>query len=451
MALRKFLFINPTEGFHEEQAPSDEISLGLVTAIGVGGIAFDASNNRIINVATPTAASDGVNKAYVDNYADGIAWKAAVRLATAAALPANTPAGSGVGKTLTANANGALSVDGTAVAVGNRILVKNEASAENNGIYVVTATGSGGAPYVLTRATDFDGAPVNEVEGGDAVFAQEGASNADTGWVVITDGTITIDTTAINWTQFTGSSAIIGGAGILKSSNTLSVDLDGAADAQGAGTGGGNSGLEFDVSGDGGKLRVRVNGAGGIQRGASGLELEIDDTPDTLDVGAAGLKVVGVPSLFMINGTAVGANVTAPNLDALTGGASSSADSQHRHNRLDGSVTAEEAIAVADPIFASTTTNDRVGKAVANVDAKARVIGIARTAAGGSGVAFNATFWGFLPGVLSGATVGTPYYLASAGGLATTPPGSNNRVIQCGMALNATDLFVRIVDYGKKV
>src|SRR6478609_3928942 len=73
-----------------------------------------------------------------------------VRLATAQALPANNR----VGNVITATANGALVVDGVAVAANNRILLKDEATAQNNGIWVVTSTGGGGSPYVLTRASD---------------------------------------------------------------------------------------------------------------------------------------------------------------------------------------------------------------------------------------------------------------------------------------------------------
>lgn len=81
-----------------------------------------------------------------------------VRLATAAALPACTAAGAGVGKTLTGNANGALSVDGVAVVAADLVLVKNQVQPLDNGIYTVTAAGSGGTPFVLTRTPGFDAA-----------------------------------------------------------------------------------------------------------------------------------------------------------------------------------------------------------------------------------------------------------------------------------------------------
>lgn len=85
-------------------------------------------------------------------------YKNAVHYATAAALPSNTYANgtAGVGATLTATANGTLAVDGINQTVGNRVLVKNQASGLQNGIYSVTQSGNGGAPYILTRSTDFD-------------------------------------------------------------------------------------------------------------------------------------------------------------------------------------------------------------------------------------------------------------------------------------------------------
>lgn len=90
-----------------------------------------------------------------------------VRLATTAALSACTAAGSGVGKTLTANVNGALTVDGQTAALNDKILVKNEVTTANNGVYVVTSAGSVSTAWVLTRATDFDATA--EVAVGDIV------------------------------------------------------------------------------------------------------------------------------------------------------------------------------------------------------------------------------------------------------------------------------------------
>jgi hypothetical protein len=96
--------------------------------------------------------------------------------------------------------SGTQSFDGVTPIAGDRVLVKNQTTASQNGIYVVT----GGA---WTRASDFDGSPTNEVTGGAFCFVQEGTTNADTGWVLTNNGTITIGTTALTFAQFTGSSA----------------------------------------------------------------------------------------------------------------------------------------------------------------------------------------------------------------------------------------------------
>lgn len=119
--------------------------------------------------------------------------------ATAAALPANTYANGtlGVGATLTANANGTLAVDGANPAINKSVLVKNEASPEKDGIYTVTATGSGAAKWVLTRRTDFDQAA--EVIRGTVAHVVNGTANIGTNWFMTTSGTIVMGTTAINW------------------------------------------------------------------------------------------------------------------------------------------------------------------------------------------------------------------------------------------------------------
>lgn len=443
MALRKFIFFNANEGFSEEQQPTDELSLGKVTAVGVGGVGFDAGSNRITNVATPTAGSDAVNRDYVQAYAAGLDWKQSVRLATAAALPANTPAGSGVGKTLTADANGALSVDGVAVVAGDRILVKDQGS-EDNGIYVVTAEGDGSNPFILTRATDAD--QDAEVTANLAVFVEEGTNWADTGWTLTTNNPIVVDTTTLIFTQFTGTGGIIAGSGLLKTGAQIDVELDTGADAQGTGNGGGSSGLEFDVSGAGGKLRAKVDPAGGIQRGASGLLLEIDDSPDTLDVGANGLKVVGVPLSFKIDGVATSSNLTAANANSLVDVADASG--LHYHQKSMEYWTASGGISKGDGVYVSGNNVASTGDC--SNDSKSRIIGVADAAISDT-ASGPVLVSGPCTGILSGATAGTPYYLGTSGApVLYAALTTANRVIRLGFAKNATDLEVRVFDYGKR-
>lgn len=127
-----------------------------------------------------------------------LSWKEAVRAATTAALPANTAP---TVLTLVASANGALAAqDGVTLIAGDRLLVKNEATTANNGIYIVTAVGSAGTPYVLTRSGDFD---QWDLEIPSAIVpVEEGTSNADTTWICTSNRGGTLGTTAITFTQY---------------------------------------------------------------------------------------------------------------------------------------------------------------------------------------------------------------------------------------------------------
>lgn len=176
--------------------------------------------------ATTLAAA----QSYADGVAAGLAPKDSCRLATAAALPACTYANgsSGVGATLTGDSNGALTVDGTAVTGGDRIMVKNQASAAHNGIYEVTTAGSGGAAFVLTRVTDMDTSA--EILSAFA-FINVGTANAASGWVVQGAGPWTVGTTAVNWTQFSqaGNITAASGGGLQLVGSEMSIEPTAAA------------------------------------------------------------------------------------------------------------------------------------------------------------------------------------------------------------------------------
>jgi len=189
--------------------------------------AFDALTANSIALTTgtistaPVSNTDIVNKQYADAIASGIHFHEAVALATTAALPANTynNGTSGVGATLTATANGALSVDSTLTVATERILVKNEAAGANNGVYVVTQVGSAGTPYILTRATDFDsvGTGVDQIDEGDFFLVTSGVANVNTAWVQQTAPPITIGTTALVFQQFSAPITYTAGTGLNES------------------------------------------------------------------------------------------------------------------------------------------------------------------------------------------------------------------------------------------
>ena len=187
---------------------------------------IDMGGNQVTNVADPTQAQNAATKAYVDAVKTGLNVKDSVKLGTTAALAASTYANgsSGVGATLTANANGALSIDSVAVSTSDRVLIKDQADAAQNGIYTVTNTGGAGAAFVLTRATDADTSA--EMPGGTFVFVTQGTNNADNGFTFTHNGTPTMGTTDLTVAQFSGAGQIDAGAGLTKSGNTLAVQVD---------------------------------------------------------------------------------------------------------------------------------------------------------------------------------------------------------------------------------
>jgi len=175
-----------------------------------------------VTTPTPVNPTDAANKTYVDSTAQGLSTKPSVVVATTTTLPANTYSNgtAGVGATLTASSTGALIVDGHTMAASERILVQNEATAANNGIYFVSTAGAVGVAYVLTRALDMDQAA--EFPGA-YVFVEIGTVNAGSGFTVASAGPFTVGTTAVNWTQFSGAGEITAGTGLTKTGNTLSL------------------------------------------------------------------------------------------------------------------------------------------------------------------------------------------------------------------------------------
>jgi hypothetical protein len=216
---------------------ANNIFAGTITALTAGKMTIGGTDGDVIVddaagesvtitkwVTRRTTAQDIANLAS----GGGGSWKEPVRAATTAPLPANTYANgtSGVGATLTGNANGALSAqDGVTLVADERLLVKDETSAAHNGVYVVTQVGDASNPYILTRATDADQG--SEFPGA-AVKVTEGTTNADTEFVCTTDATVTMGTTGLSFSQRGGSSITAKDEGSALTSAMTSVDFVGA-------------------------------------------------------------------------------------------------------------------------------------------------------------------------------------------------------------------------------
>ena len=166
------------------------------------------------------------NKMYVDQVAQGLDTKPSCKIATTENLSATYNNGSlGVGATLTNNSTQAVLVlDSTAANTDDRVLVKDQTDATQNGIYTVTNTGSGSTNWVLTRATPED--QPAELSGGAFVFVEEGVLNQNNGYTFTHTGAPTFGTTDLDVSQFSGAGQITAGAALTKDGNQLDVAVD---------------------------------------------------------------------------------------------------------------------------------------------------------------------------------------------------------------------------------
>jgi hypothetical protein len=183
----------------------------------------------------PTSDLHAATKLYVDNVTAGLNFHEAVHAASVSNLTGTYSNGtSGVGATLTADANGAFStLDGESVVLNERVLLKNQTDAKQNGIYTLTTVGSVSAPWVLTRATDSDNNPAGEMKNGDFTFVQRGTVNASIGFINNSaTNPIVIGTDNITYTEFNAGKTIIAGDGLTEATpGTLSVATGGVTSA----------------------------------------------------------------------------------------------------------------------------------------------------------------------------------------------------------------------------
>jgi hypothetical protein len=180
-----------------------------LNAVGAPTGNVSLATYKITSLGTPTDATDAATKAYVDSVTEGLHIHESARAATTANV--NLANALENGDTL----------DGVVLATGDRILVKNQTTTSENGIYVVAASGQ------PSRATDFDTA--SEVDSGDFVFVYAGTANASTGWVQ-TNKPATIGTDPITFTQFSGAGTYLAGNGLTLTGNSFSINTTITAD-----------------------------------------------------------------------------------------------------------------------------------------------------------------------------------------------------------------------------
>jgi hypothetical protein len=206
----------------------------------------DFTNQRLVNVGSPTLDTDGANKIYVDNVAQGLTWKMAARVGSTGDITVASPGAT---------------IDGVTLAVNDRVLLLAQTTGSENGIYVFN-----GASSPLTRASDFNTSA--KVSAGDALSVAEGSVNGDKTFVLVTDNPITLGTTSLAFSLMNGGSGpnYTAGNGLSLTSGTLSVN---------ATTGGGliasGTGLAIDTTlvtrkysanvGDGTTTTITVNHA----------------------------------------------------------------------------------------------------------------------------------------------------------------------------------------------
>ncbi len=226
---------------------------------------LNLNSQKITNLADPTNPQDAATKNYVDNAVSGLDWKNSVRVATTGNI----------------TLSGTQTIDTIAVVVGDRVLVKNQTTSAQNGIYIVSASS-------WSRAADVD-AWAELVSA--AVFVEQGTVNADSAWICTVDNGGTLGTTAVTWTQFNGVAQLVAGAGLSKTGNQVEVNVD-------------NQSIEIIAD----TLQAKLDSTGGITKSASGLKVNVDNS--TVEIVENQLSIKGAYKNKKVLGTITGDSTT---------------------------------------------------------------------------------------------------------------------------------------------
>ena len=262
----------------------------------------------------PVNPTDAANKGYVDSVAAGLSWKQAVKAASTGNL----------------TLSGAQTVDGISLVASDRVLVKNQTTAADNGIYIVSA----GA---WTRATDADSP--SELDSA-TVFVQQGTVNADSGWTQ-TATIVTVGTTSQVWSQFSGSATYIWGDGLVATGNTISVNMGAGitmlpSDEVGIDVATGKA-VQLTGTATGDQLTFVLDGgaASGMEQSASGLKISAAGVTNAMLANSvitfntdSGNDAVALGETVLIAGTSVQGISTVSTANTVTITAADASSSQ---------------------------------------------------------------------------------------------------------------------------
>ena len=331
-----------------------------------------------------TGSTMAVNKEYVDSVASGLDVKDSVRVASTGNVDLANDVYNGV------------TLDGVVLSTGDRVLLKDQTTGSENGIYIVGANAA-----AIARSPDMDDNA--EVTSGLFTFVESGSSNADAGFVLTTDGSITVGTTAIAFSQFSGAGSLNAGTGISKSGNTFNIDSDQAFGTVSF-TGGvsANGGITVDTN------KFIVADTTGNTTIAGTLDVTGDTSVSTLDssgatslaTGGAAVAINASGSMTTVKGTLnvdeavtldssldVTGDTSVSTLDSTgatslaTGGAAVAINASGSMTTVKGTLNVDEAVTLDSTLDVTGDTS------VSTLDSS----GATSLATGGAAVAINAS------------------------------------------------------------
>lgn len=289
----------------QHAATKNYVDTRKVTDLTAPTSAFSMNSQKITNLATPTADSDAATKEYVDAVAEGLHIHASCDAATTGTLASITGGSvtydngtNGVGATLTLSV-ALTTLDGYTLQNGNRILVKDQATQAQNGIYTWATGGT-----VLTRASDFNTA--TEIAGGDFTFVTNGSQYNNTGWVQ-TEAVATVGSDAVIFQQFSGAGTYTASNGVLLTGTNFTFNPDSTGGLQTGAIGAAiklktNSGLGTDANG------LAVGAGTGIT--VSGGNVSLTNTSVTVNGTAISLGGSGTITANTTNTLTLGTGLT---------------------------------------------------------------------------------------------------------------------------------------------